>query len=253
MIKRIFVFLGLLVAAAVNLNAVTVTPTRQEITLPPGGTYSGSYRVTNDFDKPAVINVATRYWYVSKEEEKTTKVTDWLEVWPSSFTFVPGETVEVKYKVKVSTSMTGMRAAMVSIIPSGDVNGGVALVISVSIFLTVQGTERFDWDFSDFRIIDHAGTTQFSVIANNGGNVHVRPVGFVKIVSKKKKEIVLNIPEGRPVYPGQTRQIIAQGRQAEVFPKAGKYDVVFHLTYGGMVKEKSYKVQIKKTGEAIIK
>ncbi len=238
-----------------GLNAVLnaglmVEPTRQEIALPPGGEYEGSYKVTNDFGKTTDISVNSRYWYVAKEEEKNIKISDWLQILPSSFTFEPNETKEVKYKVKISTSITGMRAVMISFVPGGQ--QGVTLIVSVSLFVTVKGTERVDWDFSMPKIKSSQAGVQFSTIVKNDGNVHVRPSGYIKVIYKKN-ETILNILEGRPAYPGQTRMIIASGNEKDTFPKPGKYKVIVSLTGAGITKEKVFKVQVKKTGEVTIK
>jgi hypothetical protein len=251
MLKRFCIIAVLLTTTGIVARAgLLVEPARQEITLKPGGSFTGSYRVTNDLGKTTGIGVETRYWYVSKEEEENVKVADWLTVTPSSFTFKPGESVDVRYTVKMSTFVTGTRVVMVTFVPEGQ--EGVTLVVSVSLYVTIQGTQKIEWDFGNFTLTSYQGTAQFSTIVKNTGNVHVRPSGYVKVI-KKKKEQVLNILEGRPVYPGQTRQVIAQGKLKEIFPKRGKYKVKISLTSGDMTKEKTYDVQIKKTGEVIIK
>lgn len=252
MLKQICIIAVLISSAGGFANAgLRVEPARQEITLKPGGTFDGSYRVTNDLGKTTDISVETRYWYVSKEEEENVKVSDWLTVTPSSFTFKQGESVDVRYSVKMSTHVTGTRVVMVTFVPGGQ--EGVTLVVSVSLYVTMQGTQKIEWDFSKFRLTSYQGTAQFSVDVGNTGNVHVRPSGYVEVKYKKKKAKILNILEGRPVYPSQSRQVIAQGQLKEIFPKFGKYKVRVSLTSGDITKEKNYDVQIKKTGEVIIK
>jgi len=253
MLRRIFLVSVLLVAAGVASNAgLIVSPTRQEVTLPPGGTFEGTYKVTNGFGRNYSLAVETRYWYATKEEEKNIPVTDWLQVTPSSFTFKPDETVDVKYKVKLSTAQTGMRAAMITFVPTGE-SQGVTLVVSVSIFVTVRGTEKISWDFSGLQVSNYQGSTQFSTIVRDNGNVHVRPTGYFKVISPKKKETVLEVLEGRPVYPGQSRQIVVHAGQKDIFPEPGKYKVKISLTGCGITKEKNYVARLSKTGELTIK
>jgi len=252
MIKQIFWAAILLLAVKTILFAgLMVTPTRAEITLPPGGTYEGVFHVTNDLGHTALINVTTGYWYVSAEE-KNVPISDWVEVDTMDFTFNPGETRDYKYRIQLSTSAVGMRSVMFTFMekPQAGVQG-ISLLISVSLYVTAAGTERKDWDFENFTISSYQGNTQFSVYVRNSGNVHVRPNGFVKVI-KGKKETTLEIPESRPAYPNQRRQAVAHGVQKEVFPKPGKYKVIVSLTGTGITKEKTYEVQVKKTGEVVI-
>jgi hypothetical protein len=241
---------GLVVIAVSCVEAgLEVSPVREEVTLPPGGTFTGSYKVTNDLGKPATYNVEDRYWYFPKEEENI-KLSDWLTVYPSSFTFKPGETVEEKYTIHISTVVSGMRVAMISFVPSEPENG-ISLMISVSLYVTVKGTEKIDWDFSNFRIMRWNGDAQLSVDVSDKGNVHIRPSGVIKISGKKKT--VLTIPENLPVYPGKTRQILTHCVDKDAFPKPGKYTIEVSITSGNVTKVKKYKVKLKESGELIIK
>ena len=250
MIKRTLILAALVITTVSCLYAgLMVTPTREEVTLPPGGTFSGSYKVTNDLGKPASYSVEPNYWYVSKEEANI-QLSDWLTVYPSTFTFKPGETVEEKYIINISTSVAGMRAVMLSFVPS-EAENGVSLVISVSLYVTVKGTEKLDWDFSNFRIIRWQGDAQLSVDVKNRGNVHVRPSGTINISGKKETDLI--IPENPPVYPGQERQILCHGAEKELFPKPGKYTIKVSVKSGDITKIKKYKVKVKDTGEVIIK
>ena len=253
MLKQICRAIALLIFTGVLSHAgMIISPTRQEMTLMPGGSAMGIIRVTNDFGKPTDMSVETRYWYVSKDEERTTKVTDWLTVTPSTFTFDAGETRNIKYSVKLSTGLTGMRAAMITFVPASE-GSNVTLVVSVSLYVTVAGTEKVAWDFSNFEIRNNEGSTQLSVIANNSGNVHVRPSGSVRVIRGRKKEVKLDILEGNPVYPDQTRQMIATGPTAQLFPKRGKYKIIFTLNNKGDMKTKTYNVVVEKNGVITIK
>jgi hypothetical protein len=250
MIRRALMFIGIIVMAASYLNALNVAPTREEVTLPPGGTASGSFSVTSDFAKPAGMSVQTRYWYVTAEEEGKYKVEDWLDVSPSSFTFKPGETVNVTYNVHISTSVTGMRAIMLSFVPD-TADNGLSMVVSVSLYVTVKGTEIIDWDFSNFMVKRWNGDTQLSVNVKNAGNVHVRPSGYMKVIGEKEK--TLTMPLNPPVYPGRDRQVLVHGADNDIFPKPGNYKIEVHVENSGVTKVKKYKVVVKKSGEVVIK
>ncbi len=228
---------------------LTVTPSRTEISLVPGGSFEGSMTVRNDNDVPANVFASVRDWFVLPENKGLT-ASDWLVIVDSEVYLKPAETRDIKYEVRLSTAAQGSLVAMMSFVPQieGD-QGGITLMVSVSVFVTAKGTEKIDWDVSDVKIDDQTGKLQFSAVVANNGNVHLRPVGNVVIYSKTEVVDSFNFSEGRPSYPGTPRSFVAVSK-SDIKP--GKYIAKINLQCYGQMKEKEVKFKIDKKGVAQI-
>ncbi|MHB9154844.1 MAG: fimbrial biogenesis chaperone [Endomicrobiales bacterium] len=248
----------IMAAAGLLLNAslyasLMVSPGRQEVGIPPGAVFKGTYTVTNNYDVPAEVKAQFRDWFTLPENKKF-NINDWLKAYPESFSLQPGESKTVNYEVRVPRKAKGELVAMVSFSPETGESQGVKLLVSSALFVIVSGTEKYKWDVPEVKVTKNRfGKFVVEAFVKNTGNIHVRPAGSVRIVSNDTKETVLQLDfaESRPVYPGASRQIIAH---ADFALKPGKYTAISTVRAEGGEREKkvNFKVVEKAAGETVI-
>ncbi|MCX5782621.1 MAG: hypothetical protein NT145_07995 [Elusimicrobia bacterium] len=250
-LKKILV-LGIIFWAAYPLYAgLTITPSRAEVSLKNGESANATYNVRNDYVTPVDIEITTKDWFILPEnKDKGINVTKWLSVSSKTFHLNPGENRDLNYKVEVSSSAQGSMVGMISFLTSSGVNQGISLVISVPVFVTVLGTEKKDWDIENLKISLNGRKLQVSCDVKNTGNIHLRPAGFIEVMSGKRKVLNFNFMESRPIYPGSSRTVLANS-SSEI--GAGNYGFIVHMSCAGQEKIVEKNVKIKKTGEITVK
>ena len=229
-------------------GALTVFPSRQEISLPAGAKVQGEYVVKNESDQSIVIKLEFRDWFVLPKNSGI-KAKDWLSIVTTQLKLGPQEEKPVQYEVKVPTSAEGVLVAMLSFLPQGEAQ--VSLMLSVSLYVTVAGTEKISWQISDVNLSYRMNQLQISAKVWNHGNVHVRPQGMIEIYKGKLKLDEFGFAESRPVYPENSRLILARKEKMNLLP--GKYRARIHLRGQGEQKEKEISFRLKKSGEIILR
>lgn len=250
MTKKIaFICSILLLIETLVYAGLTITPSRQEISVAPGGKFKGVYTVRNDYQTPVDVKVEFRDWFVLAEN-KNLNISDWLSVSPSKVHLLPGEMKNVEYKVHISKSAKGVLVGMVSFVPETQEQQGINLVISVSIFITVSGTEKINAYLDNMKFSRDGGNLQVSVEVQNKGNVHLRPEGKCVLESGNSQKIEVQIPQGRPVYPGMSRTSVGRIDINKV--PAGKYSAMVELKSGNLTLSATAQVQIDEKKNAQI-
>jgi len=230
--------------------ALNITPARHEIKGLPGGIFEGSYTVNNETQEKMHIVIKLKEWFVSEENENINPE-DWLEIHPEEFDIAPGENKEVKFKVDVPKKAQGFIMTMVSFCPEVKHEGSVGMVMSLPVYVTIEGTEVFKAEISDVGLRKDKTDLQVMVVVKNDGNVYIRPKGKV-IISRKRKEIVsLDLKYGWPVYPGKVRAYSGNWKEAEL--ASGKYKLTAMVDYGSTTLEKTMVFKIDKKGNIILK
>ncbi|MCX5778428.1 MAG: hypothetical protein NTU66_04335 [Elusimicrobia bacterium] len=232
-------FFALPVFAGLNVN-----PSRAEIVMSAGQSYSNVYTITNDYGVPITISVVTKDWFVLPENKSISAI-DWLQVSTPSFHLAIGETKELRYQVVIPTQAVGSLVGMISLSPKSETEQGVTLVLSVPVFVTVAGTEKIDWDFTDTQFSNKSGKLQVSIKITNAGNIHLRPVAEAVLFDGKKVVGKMSFGESRPVYPGSYRSIMS----TMDVPKKGTYKGAVKIVCAGQEKIKKFKLKINKSGE----
>jgi P pilus assembly chaperone PapD len=252
MIKRIFFLTVFISFAAVSAYAgLAITPARQEVSLTPGKTFEGTYNVRNEYATPVKIKADFRDWFVLPEN-KNSKISDWLSISPTEFPLQPGESKDVSYTIHLPVTAQGVSVAMLSFIPEFESEQGVTMMVSVSLYVTAAGTEKADWEIQDVKITKTASEFTVSALVNDKGNVHIRPAGTVSVLSGNKTLFTLDFAEGRPVYPGTSRTIVASNNNS-VSLEEGKYTAVADISGAGQEKKKTTDFVINNSGEVIVK
>ncbi|MFC1500934.1 hypothetical protein ACFL58_00595 [Elusimicrobiota bacterium] len=229
--------------------SITVTPSRVEISCKPGQGTKGVYAVTSRYSETANIAVKIKDWFVLPENEGIA-VDKWLNVDTDVLILKPGESREIKFEVSVPSSAVGVLVGMISFSPGFKENTNVQLVISVPVYVLIEGTEKIEWQIKDCDFKFHENEFQVSCEVANSGNIHIRPKGFVKITKKNKEIAKFEFIEGRPVYPGSERAVIARyGKELE----KGKYDVLVNISAFEKNREEKFKMKINKSGKLSVK
>lgn len=251
MFKKLILLCSLIANCALAYAGLTINPSKAEIVVPPGQSYEAKFTVRNDYSSPTSVKVEAKNWFLLPDD-KQVAVSSWLAVLDQELQLQPAESKEIRYQVTLSTDARGVRTGMVSFIPSTEEQQGLSLVISAAVFVTAAGTEKVDWKLVDAKITKWQDQVQVSAQVKNSGNIHIRPEGTVQILSKDKEVAILKFHEGRPIYPGAERTIVATMDKTVVLPK-GKYSAVLTVNGAGQEKKQTIKFKVKQSGEIIKK
>ena len=238
----LFCCLVLLSAVSSVYAGLAVNPTRAEVVLKSGDSYEFAYNVSSDFSVPVDIRVETKDWFVlPANKEKGISVSGWLAVSTNSIHLLPGEGRDLQYKVTVPKGARGTLVGMISFVTASPDTRDVNIAISVPVYVTVAGTEKIDWQIENTEFNLNGKKLVVSCSVKNNGNIHLRPRGFVELMSGKNKVEKFGFIEGRPVYPGSARSINASSN-GDI--KDGNYGIVLHISCAGQEKtiEKEAKV-----------
>lgn len=247
--RTVLIIAVFLLSARAVFAGLAVSPARSEITIPAEGEYSGAYSVKNEYDIPMDVSVSFRDWFVS-DENKGISVSQWLTFPTTNYHLAPGETAEVPYSVKAPKKAKGALVGMVSFVPEEKEPGQVLVVISVSMYVTVAGTQKLKWELGDLKVDKAGDGLQFNVLVRNKGNVHVRPKGFIDLYRSGKPVGKFNFMESRPVYPGAARSVVAV--TPEGLPLGpGDYKAKINVSYSGQSKKKEIKFRVDESGKVV--
>ncbi len=158
---------------------ISVQPSRIEATVPPGKSFEDSFVVENIGDKPASVTLDWR------DRTKDPLIEDWFKIDKESLDLQPGEEGQVRCSISIPEGATGEYNAWF-VITEGDtqkpIRGGanIALRTSIPVYVTIKGTERYDFEVNDLSVTN---INFFRLTTNilNSGNVHIRPTGSVYI------------------------------------------------------------------------
>jgi hypothetical protein len=227
---------------------LSLYPVRQEVTLFPGSIFQGTYTVKNTFETPITMQVSYREW-MTVPENKNIQTNDWLILSPTEFYMLPNEEKHVHYQIQLPTASVGFVSAMISFMPKAE--SAVNMMLSGSLYAIASGTEKYYWDFADVKLSYSPPTFRVDAVIQNAGNVYVRPEGMIKIYKGRKQICTGRFEEGKPVYPGTPRQIMASASRC--FLTKGRYTAHLLLQDAiGNTAETKVKFKIGKNGEIIV-
>jgi hypothetical protein len=224
------------------LHAILVEPSRQEVTLGIGETAEGRIETYNDTASTLTVRISAKDWFVLKENSHI-HVEDWLEFHKSEYVLFPGQREFVPFTVRVPTGTAegpapqGTLVAMMSVASDSNQESMVNLMISVSVYVTVKGTEKPGATIKQFllRKGQAGGDIQAVTEIENTGNVHLRPTGHVEVFDRKGRlKGQTSLQEARPVYPGQSRAYFG------VFPNPQWKNGLYRATLRVQLWDKSY-------------
>jgi len=219
-ILNLLVMLGL----TSPLWGLTVSPARTEIRIPAGKSLAGELRIHNETAALINVTVSTKDWFVL-EQNKNIGVDSWLKVkGRKQFSLKPGEERQVHYQAKPPREAQGELVGMVSFLYEKEEASMVTPMISVSVYVAIDGTDLRTGEIRDVAVNQQAGITTVVCTVKSTGNAHIRPRGQVQVVDGAGK-IVADWPirSGDPIYPASERQFSTENQKMVL--SAGRYKV----------------------------
>ncbi len=235
-------------------EALQITPPRQEVVLSVGESASGTVEAYNETSSTVAVHVSLKEWF-QLMENKEYPISTWLDLKNTEFELRPGEKRIVPFTVRVPTGTapaqppSGFLMGMLSFAADDGEQSMVNLVMSVSIYVTVKGTERPEAVITKCGIGNNKGSLEAAVEVANKGNIHLRPTGKVEIADKKGRVVDSNVfQEGWPVFPGQARTYQAK---LEGNWKPGYYRQRVSIQLWDKVQEKDFGFKLTKAGQIV--
>jgi len=237
-------------ALAVSAWALTVTPGRTEIQIPPGGTMKAKITATNETADRIQVEVSKKDWFVLPEN-KGIGVGKWLSVkGPSFFWLKPGQSRSIPIKVTAPKQAEGELVGMVSFAYQPEKPTTVTPMISVAVYTGILGKQNFAGKITQIDVHQWPDRVQVGVAVRSTGNAHLRPTGHVQIVDASGAVVtVIPINEGSPAYPGQERAYF--GQQMALKLAAGRYVLKTDMQYQTLSMTAAKPFQVKADGTII--
>jgi hypothetical protein len=194
----------------------STTPAVQIIEAKPGETAKMVYTVTNDTDKKITLDFQLKE-YFSLPENKSFKISDWLEPSTNKIIIPAHKSRLVPFKVKTPKNAVGELTGYISFIPevkeeakpkghAGGIQTHIVTLITSAVYVRIKGTAIGEADLGDVRVQNitenpsQPAQVQASVVVKNTGNVHQRPSVHFDIENQKGDLVAaIDIASGWPV------------------------------------------------------
>jgi hypothetical protein len=228
----------LLVAATLLLPnggwAVSVSPARTEVRLPPGGETTAVLTITNPDKVPYNVELSEKPWF-NYPNNRQIHVPDWL-ILPrrTHFQLKAGQSREVKITLRCPKDAVGELMGMVSFAYRGLQPSMITPMISTAVYLVAAGTEKITAEILEVAAESQSGRFGVRAKLQATGNVRLRPVGTIHLLDEKGQRVRdYLVTEGHPIFPGVIQDCVAQGPDAP--PPAGRYTLSAELQSGPLV------------------
>lgn len=239
---------GMVVAFISCAWAISVSPPRTEVRVPPGGKTTIVMTVTNTHDEPYDVEVSEKPWFIYPDN-KAIRVEAWLEL-PrrKKFRLKAGKSREVKLTIHCPKEAVGELMGMASFTYQGLKPGMITPMISTAIYLEVEGTEKNTGEIVSLGAGTRNGQFQVGARVKATGNIRVRPTGSILLVDDKGQGMGdYFVPEGSPIFPGATLDCAARGPGTP--PLNGHYILSATIRSGTLVMRKEQKIRVKLNGD----
>lgn len=219
-----------------------------------GESVKGEVEAFNETSSTVAVHVSLKEWF-QLNENKDYPVSAWLDLKKTDFELRPGQKMSVPFTVKVPTGTAttpppgGFLMGMLSFAADEGGQSMVNLVMSVSVYVTIKGTERLEAVLTKCGLGNNKGSLEAIVEVSNTGNVHLRPTGIVEIFDKRGRLVeTAVVQEGWPVFPGQARSYQAKLGTAL---KKGIYRQRVSMQLWDKKQEKNFGFRLMKTGKIV--
>jgi len=261
-------------------SALTIIPPRIEVAANPGQPVELTIKLYNETDKEQILYTSAANFSAEEDEEGIPKFYDlgnsedglakWISIESGPITVNPMERKEIAFKINVPANADpgGHYAALFfSSQPASNINSGsgvgVTEKIGALILLRVSGDIQEAGKLVEFKLknpqtfYDHL-PVGLTLLFQNTGNVHLKPVGEVKITNlfgAVSEKIAVNKQiegSGKNVLPNTSRHLEAVWTRGPLEVKAngffdkvnaeinnfalGRYKATLNLEYGSLNK-----------------
>lgn len=227
--KRICPFLPLLLALAQAQVALTLTPARLELSLPPGGSWTGEVLLQNGLSREEAINLLPTPFTLGEEGEVlpggVRDACPGVEATPSALTVPPKGEARVRLRVKAPVG-EGTYACMLYLVGTprparGGLSLGIYPQLGLALYVTLQGTER-----PALRAQVGGRGQALPLLLENPGNVLLRLEGEAVVFGGDGQEVARLGFSDLPLLPGGRRRLLLEP-QSPLPP--GRYRAVLLL------------------------
>jgi hypothetical protein len=236
-----------------SAQALSIAPGRTDVHLLPGQHMNAVLTVINDHPEKMQIDVSERNWFLY-EANKNTPVADWLKIHGKThFTLKPGKSRKVPVTIFCPPKAEGLLVAMASFKFHSEQPTMMTPMISVSIYLTVDGTQHAAGEIKKISVQVWQNTLAAGAEVTATGNVHLRPSGTLTVLDEQGAEAALfRVNEREPVYPGQMRGYVGvrQGENKLLTP--GHYTIKVHLVSGDVTLDEAKKLEVLANGTIVM-
>jgi len=229
--QRSWMMAALLAACTSVGRAMSVSPPRTEIRVPPGGKSTAVITITNTHPEAYDVEVSEKPWFVYPDN-RGIPVDAWLKLpFVRHFRLKPGQSRGVKITVHCPTSATGELMGMVSFAYQASKESIVTPMISTAVYLEIIGTEKNTGDVLAFGAGIRDGKLQVGVKIKATGNVRLRPSGRIYLLDEQGQRMAdYVVGEATPIFPGSVKEY--EGKGPTTVPPAGRYRLSADLTSG---------------------
>jgi hypothetical protein len=246
---------AVLLFCAVEAGAITIGPSRLEVSLPPGEIAEADYYVQNDTDAPMRVLVEPENWFRDAYNYGSLAIGDWITLDTYEFALEPKEIKKLKLIVRVPTDVKGERVAQIfftSIVggdKEGTREGGVRARLGAILYVAIKGTEKVSARIKEITAVkareNGAEKLKIGVRMKNRGNIHLRPTGKVVIKDESGRSVSeLDLLPARALLPNRENTYYAYLEDPGTL-KPGKYKIYARVDYG-MVFDYDRAIDLKK-------
>ena len=215
LLKCLMVPLLLLSPAAAQVD-LSVSPPRLELTVPPGGTATGSVTLVNGGAAQAMAVVLEDFLLTPEgealylpAESLDSSLCPHLTVLPNAFSLAAGVSTEITVQVVLPPGAEGAYScvAFFRTAPEPTAEGGVQLLfagqVGLTVYATAAGSGRQEGLISELEATPE--TVRF--VFENRGNTLLRPKGAVRVVSEDGEEVAQVPVDEFPLLPEGYREV----------------------------------------------
>ena len=240
MIKKMTIAIAILAIFAASARAITIGPSRFEVSLPAGEVAGADYYVQNETEEAFHVVVEPENWLKEAYFYGDLAIEDWVTFDTYEFDLQPKEIKKLRLTIKVPTDVKGELVAQIFFTSvtgraEGAEAGGVRARIGAVLYVAVKGTEVVDANVRNITVgrekVNDEEKIKIGVNVRNNGNIHLRPTGTVLVKDSKEQQVAeLKLMSGLSVLPRKERTYYAYWNEPE--PKEGSYKVTATVDYG---------------------
>lgn len=218
----------------------SVSPSKIEGSVPAGKHYENVFTVKNPSEHAITINVMFL--------ERTINPLDknWFKLEKDHVDVPAGESSEIKYSITIPEGSEGEYNARVifSKEPAAKVMG-ISMRYNFPVYIAVSGTEKYDFNIENVSITNKKNT-EISIDMTNTGNIHIRPKGTIKIVSKDSEYSMIFNKRNWAIIPNEKYRYTNKFKAPLTLPD-GDYIAKIKITAGTEEKLKTWSDEINFT------
>ncbi len=232
-----FFILVFLNASSAESIGYSVSPSKIEGSVPAGKQYNNVFTVKNLSKSPITINVTSFDRTIDPLDK------NWFKLEKDQITLPAGKSGEIGYSIAIPEKAQGEYDARVIFArePTAKIMG-ISMRYNFPVYILVSGTEKYGFSIENVTITNKQNT-KISVDMINTGNVHIRPKGKIKIVSKDSEHPMIFNKRNWAIIPNEKYQYVNSFTDQSILPD-GDYTARIEISAGSKDKLKTWSNEI---------